>query len=170
MATVNTTALFKIHDRSNINSLQNGRHVCLHFLKLSQLENWFVLEIISLMFTKRHFCSLNCWFSRPEQVKLKQYYEMWREVKTKIMKLNLLSTYFKLSVYSCWMLCVIWKYSTSYSIPQYKVQWDPSKGKVNIDFVQTVIPITRAMCINVIFVNIQRFQRIHTVCFLEILW
>ena len=52
----------------------------------------------------------------------------------------LLSPQMKTSVYSCWLLCVIWKYSEyiiSHSTLQYKVYQDLGKGKVIADSVIT---------------------------------
>ncbi len=59
-----------------------------------------------------------------------------------IMKWHWLSPYFKHSVFSCWLLCVNWKYSKIQHFlfnTQYKVYWDPGKGKVIADSDTTTI-------------------------------
>ncbi len=67
------------------------------------------------------------WQRDGKQDNLKQFYEMWREMKNSQFSLFLnyemilVITILKLKVYSCWLLCARWKYSKysiSYSILQ----------------------------------------------------
>ncbi len=82
---------------------------------------------------------------------LKQYYEMWWERKNftshfffhhTFMYWPLLSPYFKPSVYSCWVLCVLWNIvhsMSSHSLPQCTLYRHPGKGKVIADCIITFI-------------------------------
>ncbi len=83
---------------------------------------------------------------------LKQYYKMWWErtnftfhfFSSYIYVMTLVSPYFKPSVYSCWVLCVICNIvhsMSSHSLPQCKLYRDPGKGKVIADCVITTTPI-----------------------------
>ncbi len=100
---------------------------------------------------------------------LKQYYEMsWERKKftfhffsSYIYVMTLLSQYYKPSVYSCWVLYVIWNIvhsMSSHLIPHCKLHRDPGKGKVIADCVITTTPIAFIFIRYCLFLMFYRFM------------